>query len=62
MVLGQYLVTTVTNKYLIQEEIKGELNSANAFFHSVQNLSFYLLLPKIVKIRIHKTVILPVQL
>jgi hypothetical protein len=34
----KYLGMTVTNKNLIQEEIKGRLNSANACYHSVQNL------------------------
>jgi hypothetical protein len=34
----KYLVTTVTNQNLIQEEIKRRLNSGNACFHSVQNL------------------------
>jgi hypothetical protein len=34
----KYLGTTVTNQYLIQEEIKRRLNSGNACYHSVQNL------------------------
>jgi hypothetical protein len=31
----KYLVTTVTNQNLIQEEIKKRLNSDNASYHSV---------------------------
>jgi hypothetical protein len=47
---------------LIQEEIKRRLNSGNACYHSVQNLLSSGLLLKNVKIRIHKTIILPVVL
>jgi hypothetical protein len=58
----KYLGTTVTNQNLIQEEIKRRLNSGNACYHSVQNLFFSRLLSKIVKVRIFKTIILPVVL
>jgi hypothetical protein len=58
----RYLGTTVTNQNLIQEEIKKRLNSGNACYHSVQNLLFSRLLPKNLKIRIYKTIILPVVL
>jgi hypothetical protein len=34
----KYLEITVTNKNLIQEEIKRRLNSGNACYHSVQNI------------------------
>jgi hypothetical protein len=34
-VSGQYLGTTETNQNLIQEEIKGRLNSGTACYHSV---------------------------
>jgi hypothetical protein len=54
--------TTVTNQNLIQEEIKRRLNSGNACYHSVQNLLSSCLLLKNLKIRIHKTIILPVVL
>jgi hypothetical protein len=47
---------------LIKEEIKRRLNSGNACYHSVQNLLSYRLLSKNVKIRIYKTIILPVVL
>jgi hypothetical protein len=44
---------------LIQEEIKRTLNSGNACYHSVQNLLSFRLLSKNLKIRIYKTIILP---
>jgi hypothetical protein len=47
---------------LIQEEIKRRLNFANACYHLDQNLLSSLLLSKNVKIRIYKTIILPVVL
>jgi hypothetical protein len=56
------LGTTVTNQNLIQEEIKRRLNSGNTCYHSVQNLLSSRLLSKNVKVRICKTVILPVVL
>jgi hypothetical protein len=55
----KYVETTVTNQNLIQEEIKRRLNSGNVCYHSVQNLLSSCLLLKNVKIRIHKTIILP---
>jgi hypothetical protein len=54
--------TTITNKNLIQEEIKRRLNSGNAWYRSVQILLSPRLLSKNVKIKIHKTIILPVAL
>jgi hypothetical protein len=56
----KYLGTTVRNQNLIPEEIKRRLNSGNACYHSVQNLLSSWLLSKNVKIRICKTIILPV--
>jgi hypothetical protein len=47
---------------LIQEEIKRRLNSGNACYHSVQTLLSSRLLSKNLKIRIYKTIILPVVL
>jgi hypothetical protein len=58
----KYLVETVTNQNLIQEEIKRRLNSCNACYHSVQNLLCSCLLSKNIKIRICRTIILPVVL
>jgi hypothetical protein len=58
----KYLGTTVTNQNMIQEEIKRRLNSGNACYHTVQNLLSSHLLSKNLKIRIYKTIILPVVL
>jgi hypothetical protein len=57
----KYLGTTVTNQHLNQEEIK-RLNSCNACYHSVQNLLSSHLLSNNLKIRISKTIILPLVL
>jgi hypothetical protein len=55
--------TTVTDENLIEEKVKRTLNLANAcYYHSVQTLSSSRLLSKNIKIRIYKTVILPVLL
>jgi hypothetical protein len=58
----KYLGTTVTNENLIPEGIKGRFNSGNACYHSIQNFLPSHLLSKNVKIRIYKTIILPVVL
>jgi ribosomal protein S2 len=55
----RYLGTTITNENQIQEEIKRRLNSGNACYHSVQNLLSSRLLTKNIKIRIYRTIILP---
>jgi hypothetical protein len=47
---------------MILEEIRRRLNSGNACYHSVQSLLSSRLLSKILKIRIYKTIILPVVL
>jgi hypothetical protein len=47
---------------LIQEKIKRRLNSGNVCYHSVQSLLSSRLLSKNFKIRIYKTIILPVVL
>jgi hypothetical protein len=53
---------TIRDQNLIQEEIKGRLNSSNTCYHSVQIFSLYRLLSKRITIRIYKTVILPAVL
>jgi hypothetical protein len=58
----KYLGTTLTNKNSIREEIKSRSKSWNASCHSVQNLLSSSLLSKSVKIKIHRTIILPVVL
>jgi hypothetical protein len=46
----------------IHDEIKSSLNSGNACYYSVQNLLSSLLISENPKIKIYKTVILPVVL
>jgi hypothetical protein len=58
----KYLGATVTNQNFIKEDIKRRLNSGNACYQSVQNLLSSRLLSKNLKIRIYKTIILPVVL
>jgi hypothetical protein len=58
----KYLGTTLTNQNDIHEEIKSRLNSGNACYYSVQNLLSSHLISKNLKIKIYKTVILPVEL
>jgi len=56
----KYLGTTLTNQNSIAEEIKSRLKSGNACYHSVQNLLSSGLLSKNLKIKIYRTIILPV--
>jgi len=56
------LGTTLTNKNSIQEEIKNRLKLGNVCYHSVQNLLSSSLLFKNLKIKIYRTIILPVVL
>jgi hypothetical protein len=58
----KYLGTTLTNQNSIREEIKSRLKSGNACYHSVQNLLSSSLLSKNVKIKIYRSIILPVVL
>jgi hypothetical protein len=55
----KYFGMPATNQNLIQEEIRRRLNSGNACYHSLQNLLSSCLLSKNLKIRIYKTIILP---
>jgi hypothetical protein len=54
--------TTLTEQNCMHEEIKSRLNSWNACCHSVQSLLSSRLLSRNVKVKIYKTVILPVVL
>ena len=54
--------TTLTNQNSIHEEIKNRLKLGNACYHSVQNLLSSSLLSKNLKIKIYRTIILPVLL
>jgi len=58
----KYLGTTLTNQNSVQEEIKSRLKLGNPCYYSVQNLLSSSLLSKNVKIKIHRTLILPVFL
>jgi len=57
-----YLGATLTSKNSIQEEIKSRLKVGNACYYSVQNLLSSSLLSKKLKIKIYRTIILPVVL
>jgi hypothetical protein len=58
----KYLGMTLINHNDIHDEIKSRLNSGNACCYSVQNLLSSHLISKNLKIKIYKTVILPVVL
>jgi hypothetical protein len=58
----KYLAATLMNQNSVHEEIKSKLKSGNACYHSVQNLLSSMLLSKNTKIRIYRTIILPVAL
>ena len=58
----KYLGTTLTNQNSIPEEMKSRLRSGNACYHSAQNLLSSRLLSKHLKIKIYRTIILPVVL
>ena len=58
----KYLGTTLTHQNSIPEEIKSRWRLGNACYHSVQNLLSSRLLSKNLKIKIYRTIILPVVL
>jgi len=58
----EYLGTTLTNQNSIAEEIKSRLRSGYACYRSVQNLLSFRLLSKNLKIKIYRSIILPVVL
>jgi len=50
------------NQNSIQEEFKSRLNLGNAWYHSFQILLSFSMLSKNIKIKVYKTIILPVVL
>jgi hypothetical protein len=58
----KYLGTTLTDQNHMHEEIKSRLNSGNTCYHSVQSLLSSRLLSSKLKVKIYKTIILPVVL
>jgi hypothetical protein len=58
----KYLGTTLTDKNCMHEKIKNRLNSRNPYYHSVQSLLSSLMLSRNLKVKIYKTIFLPVVL
>jgi hypothetical protein len=58
----KYFGTTLMNRNSIHEEIQSRLKSGTVCYHSVQNLLSSSLLFKNTKIRVYRTVVLPVVL
>jgi hypothetical protein len=58
----KYWGATLTDQNCFHEEIRSRLNSGNTCYHAVQNLLSSRLLSINVKIKIYKTIILPVVL
>jgi hypothetical protein len=58
----KHLGTTLTDQNCMHEEIKRRLNSGNACYHSVQSLLSSRLLCRNVKVKMYRTIILPVVL
>src|SRR5215469_4290219 len=58
----KYLGVTLTDQNSIQEEIKSRLKLGNACYHSVQNQLSSRVLSRNLKIKVYRTIILPVVL
>jgi hypothetical protein len=58
----KYFGTTLTDQDCMHKEIRSRLNSGNACYHLVQSLLFSRLLSRNLKVKIYKTIILPVVL
>jgi hypothetical protein len=55
-----YLGTTLTDQNCMHKEIKSRINLGNACYHLVQSLLSSRLLSRNLKVKIYKTIILPV--
>jgi hypothetical protein len=60
MAMFKYLEKTLTDQNCMHEEINSRLNSGNACYHSVQSLLSSRLLSRNVKVKIYRSIILPV--
>jgi len=58
----KYLGRTLKYQHSLQGEIKSRLKSGDAYYLSMQNLWSSSFLPKNIKIKTHRTIILPVVL
>jgi hypothetical protein len=58
----KYLGTTLTDQNCMLKKIKSRLNLGSACYHSVQSLLSSHLLSRNVKVKMYKTIILPVVL
>jgi hypothetical protein len=58
----KYQRTILTDENCMHKEIKSRLNSGNACYHSIQSLLSSCLLSRNLKVKIYKTIILPVVL
>jgi hypothetical protein len=56
----KYLGTSLTNQNTIDEDIKCRMQSGNACYYAMQNLLSSCLLSKHIKVKIYRTVILPI--
>jgi hypothetical protein len=58
----KYLGTALTDDNCMHEEIKSRVNTGNVCYHSVHSLLSSCLLSRNLKVKIHKTIIMPVVL